>query len=177
MKKVLSFLVLIFVLILSMFSLSFAETANYASSQLQWISNAVPGLWDKPKEDVLRMMAMFPDYTCTDYGDQIGCVSKFNTNRNDNIFLNWFMDDYEEHHDNLWKVSFTVDIQASNQEQEIFQLLWLDGLKPERTERADFSYKGVLPMHFADEKTIMTAFFQPFDHDINTFLLVEFYRR
>jgi hypothetical protein len=177
MKKVLCFLMLIFVISLFAFSLSFADYANYAAPQLQWISNAFPGLWDRQKADVLRMMAMFPDYECTDYGDQVACTSKFNRNENNNIFINWFLDDYEEHHDNLWKVSVTVDLNASDQQQELFYLLWLDGLKPARSDKFDFTYKGVMPLNFSDEKTNMVAYLQQFDHDINPFLLVEYYRR
>ncbi len=176
MKKVLSFLIIIFVIRLFTFSSSFADHANYAAPQLEWISNGFPGLWDRQKEDVLRMMDMFPDFSCTDYGDQVACTSRFNRDNN-NIFINWFLDDYEEHHDNLWKVSVTVDLQAPDQQQELLRLLWLNGLKPARSDKVDFSYKGVLPLNFSDEKTNVVAYIQQFDHDINPFLLVEYYRR
>ena len=113
MKK--SLMLLITVLLLSLFSFSgvFADFANYAGPQLEYISNSFPLLWNKPKEEVFRIMSIFPDFKCRDYGDQLACTSRFNTDRDDNIYINYFMDDYEEHHDNLWKVSVTADVQSA----------------------------------------------------------------
>ena len=175
MKKNLIILAAVFSLSLILFSLSFGYFENADTPQLEFITNAIELLWDKPKADVLRIMSIFPHYKCTDYGDQIGCVSIYNR-RNGNIYLNFFYDDYEERHDNLWKVSVTVDIGQSYQFQEIFQLLWLEGMEPFHSEDDEvFTYKGVQPLCFKNEKTMMTVYFQPFDADNNPFFLAEYY--
>ena len=164
-----------FVILVAVFSLSFGYFENADTPQLEFISNAFELLWDKPKTDVLAIMSIFPHFTCTDYGDQLSCLSGYN--RNDaNIFLNFFTDDYEERHDNLWKVSVTVDVSEPAHFQEIFQLLWLEGMKPFHSEDDEvFTYKGVQPLCFKNKKTTMTAYFQPFDADNNPFFLVEYY--
>lgn len=174
MKKSLSLFVII-VISLFIFSLSYADYGNYAQPQLEFISNAVPLLWDKPKSELLRIMSIFPDYECTDYGDQVGCVSIFNTNGRDNIFLNFFTDDYEKHHDNLWKVAVTADLQHESQQQTLLNLLWLDGMKPYRPEKADFTIKGALPLYFRNETTSMIIYTQDFEPDNTPFLLVEYF--
>lgn len=175
MKYSLMFLV-IFLISLSVFSLSYADFANYSGPQLQFISNAVQLLWDKPKEEVFRIMSIFPDFVCTDYEDQIGCKSKFNADRNNNIYLNFFTDDYEEKHDNLWKLSVTADVQSAEQNQDLFRILWLDGMKPQHTgNEYEFEYKEVQPLFFANEKTRMVIYFQPFEPENNPFLLAEYY--
>ena len=174
MKKVLMFLV-ISAFILVNFSLSFADFANYAWPQLEYISNAVQILWNKPKAEVLRVMSIFPDFECTDYGDQLGCSSKFNTNNNNNIFVIFFMDDYEEHHDNLWKVSVTADVEVPEQFQSLWSVLWIDGMKPFHSPEDEFGFKGVVPLYFRNETTAMTAWFQPYKDDNGDFLLVEYY--
>ncbi|MBR5024705.1 MAG: hypothetical protein IKX48_06535, partial [Victivallales bacterium] len=46
------------------------------------------------------------------------------------IFLNFFTDDYEKHHDNLWKVSVTADVKSAEQYQSLFDVLWLVGMRP-----------------------------------------------
>ena len=94
---------------LFLFSLSCGYFENYDTPQLEYISNAFEILWDKPKAEVLTIMSIFPHYECTDYGDQLSCVSIYNR-EGAAIYLNFFMDDYEARHDNLWKVSVTVDI-------------------------------------------------------------------
>ncbi|MBQ6521098.1 MAG: hypothetical protein IJI14_20515 [Anaerolineaceae bacterium] len=175
MNKSLIFVLITAVLLLT-FSLSFADYANYAGPQLEYISNAVSLLWGKPKADVLSIMGIFPDFICTDYIDQIGCVSRFNTNNNDNIFLNFFMDDYEEHHDNLWKLSVTADVKTADQFQSLFQILWLEGMEPaHKGNEQEFTYQGVQPLIFKNKTTRMIAYFQPFDLENNPFFLVEYY--
>ena len=174
MKKILTVLTAAVLLSLFLFSLCSADLPNYAASQLEFISNALPLLWERPKEEVLRIMSIFPDFVCTDYTDQLGCVSKYNTNDQNNIFINFFMDDYEDHHDNLWKASFTLDLRERGQTQEYFQLLWLEGLKPSHSAKDEFWYTGVIPMYFADAKTKMIAYPQVFDPENNPFFLVEY---
>ncbi len=174
MKKSLIFLLVILASLCS-FSLSSALWGNYHTPQLEWISNALPGLWGRPKADLLWIMDIFPDFPCTDYGDQVSCASKYNR-ENANIFINFFLDDYETKHDNLWKASFTVDLQSSDQEQDLMRLLWLEGLKPARFDDKVFSYPAVVPMCFQNKTTKMIAYLQPFGHDINPFFLVEFYQ-
>ncbi len=175
MKKTFGMLIPLFLLSLFLFSLSFGYFENADTPQLEYISNAFEILWDKPKTDVLTVMSIFPHFTCTDYGDQISCVSGYNR-KNANIYLNFFMDDYEEHHDNLWKVSVTVDVSEPSQFQELFQLLWLPEMKPSHSKDDEvFTYKGVQPLCFENEKTMMTAYFQPFDADNNPFFLAEYY--
>ena len=178
MKKALFLFFLMLIAGMLNFSLSFAEWGNYATPQLEWISNALPGLWDRPKEDLLRIMDIFPDFSCTDYGDQVSCQSKYNRDKC-NIFIVYFLDDYESKHDNLWKASFTIDLQSSDQEQDLFALLWLKGLKPahlskERTGDI-YSYPEVIPSCFKNETTSMVAYFQTFGHDSYPFFLVEYY--
>ncbi len=151
-----------------------AQFSNYAAPQLEWISNAIPGLWDRPREDVLRMMAMFPDFKCGDYGDRISCQSNFNTKHNDNIYIAYFTDDYEGHRDNLWKVSVTADIQAADEAQSLFDILWLEGMKPSHLESDDFSFKGAQALYFRNKTTVMIAYFQPSRVDSNPFFLVEY---
>ena len=174
MKKVLRLFVVIFIASLCYFSLSFADYENYAVPQLEWITNAFPGLWDKPKTEVLRMMAMFPDFECTDYDDQIGCFSKFNTNSNDNIYITYFMDDYEEHHDNLWKAAVTVDMQDAEQQQGLLHLFWLEGLEPFHTDEDDFAFLGAIPLYFTNDTTKMIAYAQLVRTQKYPFLLVEY---
>ena len=175
MNKSLIF-VLITVIILFTFSLSYADYANYAAPQLEYISNALPILWGKPKADVFSIMSLFPDFTCTDYTDQIACGSTFNTKNNDNIFLNFFTDDYNGHHDNLWKLSVTADIQTAEQNQSLFRILWLEGMKPMHSgNEEEFTFPKVQPLFFQNETTKMTAYFQPFDPENNPFFLVEYY--
>lgn len=175
MKNSLMFVLIIGVFLCS-FSLSSADFANYAGPQLEFISNTVQLLWEKPKEDVFRMMSIFPAFICTDYKDQIGCTSKYNSDRNNNIYLNFFMDDYEEKHDNLWKLSVTADVQSAEQYQDLFRILWLEGMRPEHSgKEEEFSYPGVQPLFFANETTRMVAYFPPFDPANNPFFLVEYY--
>lgn len=175
MRRIFVILTAAFLLSLILFSLSFGYFENPDTPQLEYISNSFELLWDKPKADILRLMSIFPHYTCTDYGDQLSCVSMYNI-ENGNIFLTFFLDDYEEHHDNLWKVSVTVDVGQSSQFQEIFQLLWLKGMKPSHSENDEvFTYKGVQPFCFENEKTRVIAYFQPFDEDNNPFFLAEYY--
>ena len=175
MKKTFTVSTAVFLLSLILFSLSFGNFENYDSPQLEYISNAFEILWDRSKADVLNVMSIFPHFICTDYGDQVGCVSGYNR-ENSNIYLNFFVDDYEEHHDNLWKVSVTVDIREASQNQELLQLLWLEGMKPFHMENDEvYTYKGVQPLCFKNEKTMMTAYFQPFDAENDPFFLAEYY--
>ncbi len=175
MKKLLMSALITLLFLLS-FSLSSADFANYAGPQLEYISNAVELLWDKPKEEVFRIMNIFPDFVCTDYEDQIGCQSRFNTDRNNNIFLNFFTNDYEEKHDNLWKLSVTADVQSAEQYQTLFRALWIEGMKPSHTgKEPEFEYKGVQPLFFANDTTRMVIYFQPFDAENYPFLLAEYY--
>ena len=175
MKKSLMLLVAVLLLSLFIFSLSYADFANYAGPQLEYISNSFPLLWNKPKEEVLRIMGIFPDFECKDYDDQLACHSRFNTNRENNIFINFFMDDYEEHHDNLWKVAVTADVQSAEQIQYLFKALWIDGLKPFHDEDDEFNYQGVAPLYYSREDTTMVAWFQPYKPDNGAFFLVEYY--
>ncbi len=174
MKKIPALSVLIILAALFIFSLCSAEFSNYAAPQLEWISNAYPGLWGRPREDVLQMMAMFPDYVCRDYGDRISCQSKFNSGKNDNIYIAYFTDDYEGHRDNLWKVAVTANIQTGEEAQLLFNLLWLEGLKPFHTEDDDFSFKGAQALYFRNNTTTMIAYIQPFEADNNPFMLAEY---
>ena len=158
-----------------MISLSFANFENYDTPELEFISNAFELMWDGSKAEVLKIMSIFPHYKCTDYSDQLSCVSRYNR-EGANIFLNFFFDDYEEHHDNLWKVAVTADVGEPSQFQEIFQLLWLEGMKPVHSAGDEvFTYPGVQPLCFKNEKTTMIAYFQPFDAENNPFFLVEYY--
>ncbi len=174
MKKVLSFLVLIFVISLFSFSLSFGNYSNYDAPQLEFISNALPLLWGQPKAEVLRLMSIFPDFTCTDYGDQIGCVDRFNS-KNMNIFISFFTEDYEERHDNLWKAAITADIQSAQEQQDLVRLLWLKGMKPAHADSDDFSALGALQLYFANETTSMIVYAQNVIPENDPFLLVEFF--
>lgn len=175
MKK---FLIFLSVIIASLFnfSLSFALWENYAIPQLEWISNALPGLWDRPKEEVMRIMDIFPDYPCTDYGDQVSCASKFNRDHA-NVFIIFFLDDYETKHDNLWKASFTVDLQSSDQQQDLLTLFWLKDLKPVHSASDIFEYPAVVPMCFENETTKMVPYFQPFGQDEYPFFVVEYFEK
>ena len=175
MKKSLMLLIAVLLLSLSKFSLSFADFANYAGPQLEYISNSFPLLWNKPKEEVFRIMSIFPDFKCRDYGDQLACTSRFNTDRDDNIYINYFMDDYEEHHDNLWKVSVTADVQSTEQIQSLFRALWIDGLTPFHDADDEFHYEGVVPLYFSREDTTMIAWFQPYKPGNGSFFLAEYY--
>ena len=175
MKKLLILLSIIFALSLCIFSLSFADFANYAGPQLEYISNSFPILWNKPKTEVMRVMSIFPDFICKDYTDQLVCTSRFNTDRNNNIYINFFMDDYEEHHDNLWKVSVTADIQSSEQIQSLFDVLWINGMKPFHDPDDEFWFEGVVPLYFNNETTTMVAWFQPYKPNNGAFFLVEYY--
>ena len=175
MKHSLMILSIVLLLTLFIFSLSSAQYSNYAAPQLEFISNGISGLWNRPKTDVFRMMDMFPDYICTDYEDQIGCVSQFNTDQNNNIFLNFFTDDYEEHHDNLWKFSVTADLGNSGEGQALFSLLWLAGMKPFHNEEDTFEYPGVVPLYFNNEQTTMVIWAKPYEEGNNPFLLAEYY--
>ncbi|MBR6090444.1 MAG: hypothetical protein IKP86_10950 [Anaerolineaceae bacterium] len=177
MKKSLIFLIMICVSLLT-FSLSFANFANFAGPQLEFISNGFDGLWDRPTEDIRWMMNLFPDYECTDYPGQFVCSSRFNTGDQNNIYINFFTDDYEKKHDNLWKVSVTVDVQSAEEFQTLFEVLWNEGMKPVHTgNEEEFSYKGVQPLFFENQKTRMVAYFQEFDPDNNSFFLVEYYMK
>lgn len=177
MKKALFLFFLMLIAGMLNFSLSFAEWGNYATPQLEWISNAFPSLWGKPKEEVFRIMEMFPDYICTDYESQIACKSRFNNNeQHNNIFLNFFTDDYEEKHDNLWKVAVTADIQAAGQNQELLDLLWIKGLVPHHSgNEEEFGFPSVIPLFFRNKSTEMVVYFQQFDIDNNPFFLAEYY--
>ena len=176
MKKVLMYTVILVVLFFS-FSLSFADYANYAGPQLEFISNAIPMLWDKPKEEVLRTMTLFPAFICTDYTDQIGCKSKYNVDdANNSIYLNFFTDDYEDHHDNLWKVSITADVQTAEHFQSLLESCWLEGMRPMHSgTEEEFTYMSVQPLIFHTENTRLIAYFQRFDPKNNPFFLAEYY--
>lgn len=175
MKHLLKLFTLVLLLCFCFVSFSYADFANYAGPQLEYISNTFPILWNKPKSEVFRIMSIFPDFICTDYTDQIGCVSKFNTDNNNNIYLNFFTDDYGEHHDNLWKVSVTADVQSAEQMQTLFSVLWLDGLKPFHNDEDEFGYEGVQPLYFDREDTSMVVWFQPFKPNNGAFFLAEYY--
>ena len=175
MKKSLILFVVVIVCLFN-FSLSSALWENYDTPQLEWITNALPGLWDRPKEEVLRIMDIFPNYTCTDYGDQISCASIYNRDHANN-FIVFFMDDYETKHDNLWKVSFSIDLQSSDQQQDLLNLMWIKGLKPAHSETDIFKYPAVVPMCFENETTEMTAYFQPFGQDEYPFFVVEYFAK
>ena len=87
MKKALRLFCIVLLMSLVRFSLSFADFANYAGSQLEYISNAIPLLWGKPTADIQRIMSIFPDYECSVFEGQYVCTSSFNTNDNNNIFI------------------------------------------------------------------------------------------
>ena len=175
MKKPFVILAAMLLMSLFLFSLCFGYFENYDTPQLEYISNAFEILWDKPKTEVLTVMSIFPHYECTDYGDQLSCVSIYNR-EGAAIYLNFFTDDYEDRHDNLWKVSVTVDIGEPSQFQDLFQILWLNGMKPSHDEDDEvFTYKGVQPLCFENDKTMMTVYFQPFKADNNPFFLAEYY--
>ena len=87
MKKTFGMLIPLFLLSLFLFSLSFGYFENADTPQLEYISNAFEILWDKPKTDVLTVMSIFPHFTCTDYGDQISCVSGYNRKKARGISL------------------------------------------------------------------------------------------
>lgn len=175
MNNFLRLLVIVVLSSLFIFSLSYADFANYAGPQLEYISNAFPLLWNKPKAEIIRIMSIFPDYVYTDYGDQLVYTSKFNTKRNNNIYINFFTDDYEEHHDNLWKVSVTADVESAEQYQTLFDALWIDGMQPFHNDEDEFRYEGVIPLYFDSEGTSMVAWFQPYVPDNGAFFLAEYY--
>ena len=175
MKKALRLFCIVLLMSLVRFSLSFADFANYAGSQLEYISNAIPLLWGKPTADIQRIMSIFPDYECSVFEGQYVCTSSFNTNDNNNIFINFFTDDYEEHHDNLWKVAITADVQSGDQIQQLYNALWIDGLKAFHDQDDSFAYNGVVPLYFDREDTKMTAWFQPWTGAKGSFFLVEYY--
>ncbi len=174
MKKALRPLLFAVTAVLFLSLQGMAEYANRSVPQLEWISNGIPGLWARPKEEVFRMMAMFPDFTCTDYDFQVSCTSIYNTKNNDDIFLTFFTEDYLERHDNLWKVSITINIQEAEQAQTLFNILWLDGLKPFHFPTDDFSFLGCPPLYFKNDTTTMIVYIQPFKRDNNPFMLVEY---
>ncbi len=167
---------LLFAVLAGLFILSqgLAEYANRDVPQLEWISNGIPGLWARPKEDIFRMMAMFPDFSCTDYDFQVSCTSTYNTAHNDDIHMTFFTEDYQERHDNLWKVSITVDLQEGYQAQTLLDLLWLEGMKPFHFVDDDFGFLGAQPLYFRNDTTTMIAYIQPFRPDNNPYLLVEY---
>ena len=173
MKKSLILLVII-IISLANFSLSYAAWENHTTPQLEWISNALPGLWDRPKEELMRIMDIFPDYVCTDYGDQVSCASRYNRDHANN-FIVFFMDDYETKHDNLWKASFSIDMQSSDQQQDLLNLFWLQGLKPVHTDTDIFEYPAVVPMCFENETTKMIPYFQTFGQEEYPFFVVEYF--
>ena len=175
MKKSLMLLTVVLLLSSFIFSLSYADFANYAGPQLEYISNTFPLLWNKPKTEVIRIMSIFPDYEYKDYGDQLVYTSRFNYDMNNNIYINFFMDDYEEHHDNLWKVSVTADVQSAEQMQSLFSVLWLDGMKPFHDAEDEFWFEGVQPLYLSREDTTMIAWFQPYKPDNGAFFLAEYY--
>ena len=150
--------------------------SNYAAPQLEYITNSFASLWNKPKEAVLQVMSMFPDYICTDYGDQVGCESKYNIpDANNIIFLNFFTDDYAEHHDNLWKVTVTADFNSAEEKNNLFSLMWIDGLRPSPVEMASYEYPAVLPLYFNNEQTAMVVWENSDDLNVSNFLVVEYY--
>ena len=174
MKKALYAILFAVIACFFIYSQGKAEYANRSVPQLEWITNGIPGLWAKPKEEIFRMMAMFPDFTCTDYDFQVTCVSTYNTKHNDDIHMTFFTEDYQEQHDNLWKVSITVDLQQGDQAQTLFNILWLEGMKPFHFADDDFGFLGAQPLYFKNDTTTMIAYFQPFDPDNNPYLLVEY---
>lgn len=155
-------------------SLCAADFANPAGPQLEWISVAIPKLWDRPKADVLFTMSIFPDFECGDYGDRISCSSRFNDSADGRIYIAFFMDDYEEKHDNLWQVTFTVDITSPDQAQDLMRILWLDGMKPAPWEESPYPYPDVLRLFFANETTKLITYTQKFEEGNNPFFLAEF---
>ena len=175
MKKTLRLFGIVLFMSLFMFSLIFADFANIDGPQLEFISNAIPMLWNKPTSDIAYIMSIFPDFECSVFEDQYVCSSKFNSNYENNIFINFFTDDYEEHHDNLWKVSITADVQSAEQIQSLFQVLWIDGLKPFHDPDDEFGFPGVAPLYFSREDTTMVAWLQPFTAKKGQFFLVEYY--
>lgn len=175
MKKSLSLFVIVLLSSMFIFSLSYADFANWAGPQLEYISNTFPLLWNKPKTEVLRIMSIFPDFVCTDYTDQLACTSKFNTHDSNDIYINFFMDDYEEHHDNLWKVAVTADVQSAEQMQSLFNVLYIEGMKPFHNEEDEFWFEGVQPLYFDREDTSMVAWFQPYKPNNGAFFLAEYY--
>lgn len=173
MKKAVSVLLAVIAACLLLPSLCAADFANYAGPQLEWISNAFPLLWDRPRADILTLMSIFTQYECTDWEDRISCKSRFNSDGR-SIYIAFFTDDYEEKHDNLWKVSVTVDLERADQVQDVMRALWLDGLKPIPWEDSPYEYLNVLPMFFANETTKLVTYTQVFKKDNNPFFLAEF---
>ena len=174
MKKALYPAAAAVLLFLVLFSQCLADYANPDVLQLEWISNGIPGLWDRPKADIIRMMAMFPDFTCTDYDFQVTCTSRYNSNSNNNISITFFTEDYADKHDNLWKVAMTIDLQTADQAQMLFNILWLEGLKPFHLKNDDFNFLGAQVLYFKNDTTTMIGYFQPFDFDNYPYLLVEY---
>ena len=173
------FIIVILITSLFIFSLSYADFdaafANLAGSELNYISNSFPILWNKPRTEVHRIMSIFPHFACEDFEDQVACSSIYNTHENNDIYINFFMDDYEEHHDNLWKVAVCVDVQSAEQMQLAFSVLWIDGMKPFHNSEDEFYFKGVQPLYFDNENTAMVAWIQPFIPNNGSFFLAEYY--
>ncbi len=174
MKKIAGIISAVLFACLLITSLSSADFANYAGPQLEWISNAVPKMWDKSREEVLWMMSIFPDFECTDYEFQVSCTSRFNSDADNNIFITFFTDDYEMKHDNLWKVAVTVDLQKAEQVQDLVQVLWLDGMKPSEWEDSPYPYPFVQRFFFKNESTELIIYSQVFKNGNNPFFLAEY---
>lgn len=177
MKKSLCVLFLVFAVSLAAVSLcSAADFTNYAGPQLEWISNTFPMLWDQPRDQVLWIMNIFPDYECIDYGDRVCCSSRTNNGKDNNIYITYFTDDYEEKHDNLWKVSVSVDIQNAEQAQTAMAALWLKGMKPSAWEDSPYEYPNVQPLFFTNDTTELVVYAQEFLEGNNAFFLMEYFQ-
>ncbi len=175
MKKAVLIPVLVLTACLFTVSLASADFANYAGPQLEWISNAIPKMWEKSREDVLWIMSIFPDFECTDYEFQISCSSRFNTDMNNNIYITFFTDDYETNHNNLWKVAVTADLQKPEQAQDLLRALWLDGLKPSEWVDSPYEYPNVQLLFFKNETTELVIYDQKYKDGNNPFFLAEYY--
>ena len=134
------------------------------------IVKTLPQMWMANPAEVTEMMKDYPEFTCQRDADTISCQSLNNRNCADiNIALKFTSeDDYAE----FEHVTFTMEINNTEDVQKTIENFWLEDLKPAKISGASYP-QGQVTIYFSSENTLV-CYAIPIDKAGVRYLQVDF---
>jgi len=170
-KKRIIFLFIV-VMTLTVISPIFAENVKENPSVYSFaeIVKNLPQMWMANPAEVKRMMTFYPEFSCNRNADVISCQSLNNRNCADiNVELKFTSeDDYAE----FEHVTFTMEINNTEDVQKTIENFWFEGLKPAKISGASYP-QGQVTIYFSMDNTLV-CYAIPIDKTGVRFLQVDF---